>query len=131
MFGPLKERKRFLNEHVKADFDNIVEILLRLVRREGFAPNTPLPPNPLVPSTFSYAPQQTAASMAVFSLFKMSVEYALKAEEDIKILEGRVGHLIRSLPQSQVLKSLDGMFKDWTAAQKKLQQQVGNGTPRP
>ena len=119
VFGPLKERRRFVAEHLRSDFDNIVEILLRLVRREGFAPNASLPPNPLVPANFAYTGSQTAVSMAVLSLYKMVAEYSGKAGVETKAMEARVGGLIRTLPHAQVHKALDGMFKEWSGGQKK------------
>ena len=49
----------------------------------------------------------------------MATEYAALAGVEMALLENRVGQIVRSLPQSMVYKSLDGMFKEWMSAQKK------------
>ncbi|KAG8896841.1 hypothetical protein FRC00_005200 [Tulasnella sp. 408] len=122
MVGPPKERRRFVTEHIKAHFDNVFEILLRIVRRDGSQSNPAPPGSPLasaLPANSIHASQQTHASLAVLSLYRLAAEFAVLAGVDGKTLETRVGQLIRSLPQAQVYKSLDSMFKDWMAAQKK------------
>lgn len=122
MVGPPKERRRFVTEHIKAHFDNVFEILLRIVRRDGSQSNPAPPGSPLasaLPANSIHASQQTHASLAVLSLYRLAAELAVLAGVDGKTLETRVGQLIRSLPQAQVYKSLDSMFKDWMAAQKK------------
>ncbi|KAG8926357.1 hypothetical protein FRC01_008960 [Tulasnella sp. 417] len=122
MVGPPKERRRFVTDHIKAHFDNVFEVLLRIVRRDGSQSN-PAPPGSLLasalPANSIHASQQTHASLAVLSLYRLAAEFAVSAGVDGKTLETRVGQLIRSLPQAQVYKSLDSMFKDWMAAQKK------------
>lgn len=122
MVGPPKERRRFVTEHIKAHFDNVFEVLLRIVRRDGSQSNPAPPGSPLasaLPANSIHASQQTHASLAVLSLYRLAAEFAVSAGVDGKALETRVGQLIRSLPQAQVYKSLDSMFKDWMAAQKK------------
>lgn len=122
MFGPPKERRRFVNDHLKTDFDNVMEILLRLVRREGPSSNPQTFGTPLgsaLPASSLYAAQQTPASLAVLSLFRLSAEYAKIAGVDTGAVETRVGQVIRALPQPSVFKTLDSMFKEWMAAQKK------------
>jgi len=124
--GPPKERRRFANDFVKVNFDYIVEILLRSIRRESTANGFPSGGQPsgtslmsaLTPD-FPNASQQNHLSLAVLSLYRMSAEYAAQAGVDAKVVEGRFGQFIRALPQSTVFKSLDGMFKDWQASQKK------------
>ncbi|KAG8945439.1 hypothetical protein FRC04_000814 [Tulasnella sp. 424] len=122
MVGPPKERRRFVTEHIKTHFDNVFEVLLRIVRRDGSQSNPAPPGSPLataLPANSIHASQQTHASLAVLSLYRLAAEFAVLAGVDGKTLETRVGQLIRSLPQAQVYKSLDSMFKDWMAAQKK------------
>jgi 20S proteasome subunit alpha 6 len=53
--------------------------------------------------------------MAVLSVYRMAAEYAEKAAEEHGRLEERVGNIVRSLPQHLLYKSLDGIFRDWTA----------------
>lgn len=120
--GQPKERTRFVNEHIKGNFDNTLEILLRLTRgdRSGNVPvradGSPLT-SALSENAF-HAAQQTHTSLAVLSLFRMTTEYAEAAGEDMKVLEHRVCEIIRSLPPHLVNRSLDYIFKDWWAAER-------------
>ncbi|KAG9002902.1 hypothetical protein FRB90_011290 [Tulasnella sp. 427] len=130
MVGPPKERRRFINEHIKSHFDNVFEVLLRMIRREGGQPTSVPSGSPLasaLPANSIHASQHTHASLAVLSLYRLTTEYATLAGVDGKTLETRIGQLIRSLPPAQVYKSLDSMFKDWMAVQKKPVNGRGSG----
>lgn len=100
--GQLTERQRFLRTHM-TETDNILEILLRLVRGER-ATTQPTP--------------------AVLAIFRIAVEYAKKAspENGKNEVEERAGEIIRSLPQHLLYKSLDGIFKEW-----KMEKKGGGG----
>lgn len=114
-----------------SETDNLLEILLRLVRGErstAFPQNSSAitPPsvfgpllNALGPGS-SHGAQQTHVSLAVLAMFRMAVEYAEKAEgEKGKAdVETRAGELIRCLPSHLVYKSLDGIFKEWRVEKK-------------
>lgn len=128
--GNPNERQRFLKTHM-TETDNILEILLRLVRGEratpsyqsGQAISAPNVSGPLLSALSpgsAHGAQQTHVSLAVLALFRMTVEYAKKAAPDTgKIAaEERVGEIIRCLPSHLVYKSLDGIFKEWRVDKK-------------
>ncbi|KAI0771496.1 hypothetical protein BD413DRAFT_549026 [Trametes elegans] len=126
--GQASERQRFLRTHM-TETDNIMEILLRLVRgeRSTFTQNAPLAPpsvsGPLLSALSqgsAHAAQQTHVSLAVLAMFRLAVEYAKKAdgEKGKAEAEGRMGEIIRSLPSHLIYKSLDGIFKEWRVEKK-------------
>jgi len=126
--GPLAERLRFVNTHLKGHYDNLLEILLRLVRGDGSNSSRSTNGMQVYGSSLTsalstsapfHAAQQTHVSLAVLALFRLTGEYAETAGEDPKVLEHRVGEIIRALPQHLVHKSLDGIFRDWWTAEKK------------
>ncbi|KAJ7688433.1 hypothetical protein B0H17DRAFT_1202981 [Mycena rosella] len=118
--GTLTERQRFLKTHL-TEIDNVLEILLRLVRGDRSASTqTPAPTlagpllGALAPGS-SHRSQQTPVSLAVLAMFRMTIEYADKAAGDKgkADVEERMGEIIRCLPPSQIHKSLDAIFKEW------------------
>ncbi|KAJ6627530.1 hypothetical protein B0H10DRAFT_1995068 [Mycena sp. CBHHK59/15] len=122
--GTLTERQRFLKTHL-TEIDNVIEILLRLVRGDRSLPlvgsaQASVPPltgpllSALAPDSV-HGTQQTHVSLAVLAMFRMTVEYAQKAGGDKgkTEVEERVGEIIRCLPPNQLHKSLDGIFKEW------------------
>ncbi|KAI0071924.1 hypothetical protein K474DRAFT_1679051 [Panus rudis PR-1116 ss-1] len=127
--GTLTERQRFLRTHM-SETDNILEILLRLVRgeRATFSQNTgvlsaPSVSGPLLSALTqgsAHASQQTHVSLAVLAIFRLSVEFAKKANGDQGKgeVEERVGEIIRCLPTHLIYKSLDGIFKEWRVEKK-------------
>lgn len=110
--------------------DNILEILLRLVRGERSTYNQTSPaisaPSVSGPLLSALSPgaahgaQQTHVSLAVLAIFRLAVEYAKKAAPDAGKgeAEERVGEIIRSLPSHLLYKSLDGIFKEWKVEKK-------------
>lgn len=130
--GVVAERQKFLKTHM-TEIDNVLEILLRLVRGERatpFSQSTPTLSGPsivgpllsaLTPGS-AHASQQTHVSLAVLAMFRMTVEYAQKAageEKGKKEAEERVGEIIRCLPSHLIYKSLDGIFKEWRVEKKR------------
>ncbi|KAG6819203.1 hypothetical protein H0H93_014376 [Arthromyces matolae] len=128
--GILSERQRFLKTHM-TETDNILEILLRLVRGEratasyqsGPAISAPSISGPLLSALSqgsAHAAQQTHVSLAVLAMFRMGVEYAQKAsgEKGKTEAEERMGEIIRCLPSHLIYKSLDGIFKEWRVEKK-------------
>ncbi|EIN10819.1 hypothetical protein PUNSTDRAFT_142743 [Punctularia strigosozonata HHB-11173 SS5] len=128
--GTQTERQRFLRTHM-TETDNILEILLRLVRGEratAFAGSSstisaPSVSGPLLSALSpgsAHGAQQTHVSLAVLAMFRMSVEYAKKAMGDKgkTEVEERMGEIIRCLPSHLLYKSLDGIFKEWKAEKK-------------
>ena len=134
--GSQSERQRFLKTHMN-DSENILEILLRLVRGERATPFSqsssisassftgPLL-NAFNPNSY-HASQQTHVSLAVLAIFRLTVEYAKKAEGDKgkSEVEERVGEIIRSLPSHLIYKSLDGIFKEWRVEKKGGRPSIG------
>jgi 20S proteasome subunit alpha 6 len=128
--GTQTERQRFLRTHL-TETDNILEILLRLVRGEratafagsGAAISAPSVSGPLLSALSpgsAHGAQQTHVSLAVLAMFRMTVEYAKKAlgDKGKGEVEERVGEIIRCLPSHLLYKSLDGIFKEWKAEKK-------------
>lgn len=111
--------------------DNILEILLRLVRGERATPFSQTAPTISAPSVSgpllsalsqgsAHGAQQTHVSLAVLAMYRMTVEYAKKAVGDKgrEEVEERVGEIIRCLPSHLIYKSLDGIFKEWRVEKK-------------
>ncbi|KAJ7774216.1 hypothetical protein DFH07DRAFT_901769 [Mycena maculata] len=128
--GSLTERQRFLKTHL-TEIDNVLEILLRLVRGDRTAPlahsasAAPTVSGPLLSALTpgsAHASLQTPVSLAVLAMFRMTVEYADKAAGDKgkAEVEERVGEIIRCLPPSQIHKSLDAIFKEWKVEKKSI-----------
>lgn len=66
-----------------------------------------------------YPEYQTQVSLAVFSMFRLSMETAQKAGIAQEEMEKQVGELIRGLPHHLIFKSLDGMFREFKNAEEK------------
>jgi 20S proteasome subunit alpha 6 len=130
--GQQTERQRFLKTHM-SEPDNILEVLLRLVRGERatpFSQSTPAISAPSISGPLlsaispgsAHGAQQTHVSLAVLAMFRMTVEYAKKAvgndETGKKEVEERVGEIIRCLPSHLIYKSVDGIFKEWKVEKK-------------
>jgi 20S proteasome subunit alpha 6 len=92
--------------------DNILEILLCLVRGECATPFSQSAPSISAPSVSgpllsalsqgsAHGSQQTHVSLAILAMFRMTVEYARKAVGDKGKgeVEERVGEIIRSMDQ--------------------------------
>lgn len=116
-----------------AEIDNVLEILLRLVRGERATPSGHSQSQISVPSLSgalltaltpgsAHAAQQTHVSLAVLAIFRQTVDYAKKALGDEKgkaEAESKVGDIIRCLPSHLIYKSLDGIFKEWKMEKKR------------
>jgi len=111
--------------------DNILEILLRLVRGERATPFSQSAPAISAPSVSgpllsalsqgsAHCAQQTHVSLAVLAMFRLTVDYAKKAlgDKGKGDAEERMGEIIRCLPSHLVYKSLDGIFKEWRVEKK-------------
>ena len=114
------------------DSNNVLEVLLRLVRGERA---TPFSQNGSVSSTSSlsgpllaawdpaspHAAQQSHVSLAVIALVRLAEQFAEQVAGEGKgktQVDDRVGEIIKSLPSHLLYKSLDGMFKEWRAEKK-------------
>lgn len=109
--------------------DNVLEILLRLVRGERA---TPFPSGQILTRDISgpllsaispnsaHASQQSHVSLAVLAIIRMTVEYAIKAVGDKgrEEVDERVGEIIRCIPSHLIYKSVDGIFKEWRQEKK-------------
>ncbi|KAL5508082.1 PRE5_1 [Sanghuangporus vaninii] len=129
--GVATERSRFIKTHM-TEADNILEILLRLVRGERATPfsqtssalSSPSIQGPLLAALDTSSPhavQQTHVSLAVMAIVRLATQFAEQAIGEGKgkeQVEERVGEIIRSLPSHLLYKSLDGMFKEWRAEKK-------------
>lgn len=128
--GVSTERQRFVKTHLTEE-DNMLEILLRLVRGERATPFSQSTPAISAPSvsgplfaalsqSSSHGAQQTHVSLAVLALFHMSVDLARKVSGEKGKAEAgeKMSEIIRCLPSHLLYKSLDGMFKEWRAEKK-------------
>lgn len=128
--GVQTERQRFLKTHM-TEADNLLEILLRLVRGERATPFSQSTPAISAPSisgpllaaltqSAAHGAQQTHVSLAVLAIFHMAVDFAEKTKGDKgkADAEERMGEIIRCLPSHLIYKSLDGIFKEWRADKK-------------
>lgn len=127
--GVQSERQRFVRTHM-TESDNILEVLLRLVRgeRASYSQSAPVISAPSVSGPLlsalshgsAHAAQQTHVSLAVLAIFRLAVEFAKKADGDQgkAEVEERVGEIIRCLPSHLIYKSLDGIFKEWRVEKK-------------
>lgn len=129
--GTPGERQRFLKNHMSRP-DNILEILLRLVRGEratAFSQTSPQISAPSVTGpllsamepTSYHAAQQTHVSLAVVAFVRLAEEMAEMAMGDGRgrsEVEERATEILRSLPHHLVWKSLDGMMKEWRSDKK-------------
>lgn len=102
----------------------VFEILLRLTRGERPTPSHyTAPPQPssvgALAATLSapYADSQTQVSLAVLSMFRLSMDSATKAGIPKEEIEKQVGDVIRGIPYHLIFKSLDTMFKEYRNAQ--------------
>jgi 20S proteasome subunit alpha 6 len=108
-----------------SEIDNILEILLRLVRGERAtshssssnisASNLSGPLLSALTEGTAHGSQQTHVSLAVLAMFRMTIDYAKQCigEKGKAEAEARVSEIIRALPTHLVYKSLDGIFKEW------------------
>lgn len=129
--GNPSERARFVKTHM-TNADNLLEILLRLVRGEratpfsqnGSAISTPSITGPLLAAMDSSSPhaaQQTHVSLAVIAIVRLASKLAVQSlgeEKGKEHVDERVGEIIRSLPSHLLYKSLDGIFKEWRSEKK-------------
>ncbi|KAF5393885.1 hypothetical protein D9757_000284 [Collybiopsis confluens] len=128
--GALNERQRFLKTHL-SETENILEILLRLVRGEratAFSSSStisaPSVSGPLLSAlglATAHGSQQTHVSLAVLAMYQIGIEYATKSlGESVgkKEVDERIGEIIRCLPSHLIYKSLDGIFKEWRVDKK-------------
>jgi 20S proteasome subunit alpha 6 len=119
------ERQRFLKTHM-SEPDNILEILLRLVRGERATPHSHNAPTlstnnvagPLLSvltEGTAHSAQQTHVSLAVLAMFRMTLDFAKQAsgEKGTTDAQERMGEIVRCLPTHLVHKSLDGIFREW------------------
>ena len=108
--GVQSERQRFLKTHM-TEVDNLLKILLRLVRGERATPFSQSAPAISAPSisgplltaltqSTSHGAQQTHVSLAALTIFYMTLDYVQKAngEKGKSETEERVGEVIRCLP---------------------------------
>ncbi|EGO27238.1 hypothetical protein SERLADRAFT_460293 [Serpula lacrymans var. lacrymans S7.9] len=128
--GLQTERQRFLKTHM-TETDNLLEILLRLVRGERATPFSQSAPTISAPSVSgpllsalsqgsAHGAQQTHVSLAVLAMFRMCVDYAEKASGQKGKVEAeeKMSEIVRCLPSHLIYKSLDGIFKEWRVEKK-------------
>ncbi|GJJ07395.1 hypothetical protein Clacol_001597 [Clathrus columnatus] len=136
LVGLETERQRFIKTHM-SESDNLLEILLRLVRGEratplSFSNNNVLSTSnlhlsgPLLTALSPNSPhagQQTHLTLAIVAMVRMAESFALRSlpttEEAKREVDEKVGEIIRCLPQHLLFKSLDGIFREWKDTRKR------------
>ncbi|KAF8592466.1 hypothetical protein K439DRAFT_13551 [Ramaria rubella] len=133
LVGLEAERQRFVKTYM-SESDNMLEVLLRLVRGERATPlsfsTTPSSSNlhlsgPLLTALSPNSPhasQQTHLSLAIVAMVRMAesfAERAMPSDEGKREVGDRVGEIIRCLPQHLLYKSLDGIFREWKDVKKR------------
>jgi 20S proteasome subunit alpha 6 len=148
MIAQQKDRELFLKSHLylqekpgdekrEHDMDNIMEILLRLIRGDrpliGAATdsyhhhhhhhyhhnNANNSVHPILQAAVGGDPSlivnQTHSSLAVLAMFRIMQQTALKygGKEVKKQVEDQVREIVKCLPPHMINKSLDGMFQKW------------------
>lgn len=117
-----------------SESDNMLEILLRLVRGERATPisfsNAASSSNlhlsgPLLTALSPNSPhasQQTHLTLAIVAMVRMAETFAdraMSSDEGKREVDERVGEIIRCLPQHLLYKSLDGIFREWKDVKKR------------
>ncbi|KAF8324468.1 uncharacterized protein EI90DRAFT_3157376 [Cantharellus anzutake] len=129
--GVGKNRRRFIKEHLTVSAENLFDILLRVVRGSMQPPvsstssltnMSSLSGSPAIDPASSgssmalmQSGHHTPLSAAILGLYQILAEYAKKAGDDSTKLFDHLGVLISTLPQHQLQRSIDWMFKDWAA----------------
>lgn len=102
--------------------DNVVQILLRIIRGETKSTlsrqqlshlHGPLA-TAIKPSA-PYADQQTHATLAVLAVVNLTKQYAEKYGEKTQILDDKISDIIKSLPNHLIFASVDNLYSDWQA----------------
>jgi 20S proteasome subunit alpha 6 len=97
--GAARDRRKFKNNHLLINPDNILEILLRLVRgdRSGAAASVPIATSSLtgplaaaVAPNNHYAGAQNHVSLAVVAMLKLTKEMADKAGVKSSVVDDRI-----------------------------------------
>jgi 20S proteasome subunit alpha 6 len=119
-----------------SESDNMLEILLRLIRGERATPisfsNTASSSSlhlsgPLLTALSPNSPhasQQTHLTLAIVAMVRMAESFADQAMpsdegKGKREVDERVGEIIRCLPQHLLYKSLDGIFREWKDVKKR------------
>ncbi|OCF35975.1 hypothetical protein I316_02470 [Kwoniella heveanensis BCC8398] len=125
--GTSASRQDFTASLLSSPLDTL-EILLRLTRGER---NTPYSPSSTsaalasaVRSDSPYASHQTHVSLAVLAMYRLTTDYAEKlgGSAEKTMVEEKVGDIIRSLPSGMIHRSLEGMWREWSASKKDASQ---------
>lgn len=110
----------------------VLEILLRLTRGDrasashassassSSASSTQATSVGALAATLSapYPDSQTQVSLAVLAMFRLSVQTAEKAGLDTQEVHRQVSEIVRAVPYALQFRALDGMFKEFRAANK-------------
>ncbi|WAR63017.1 hypothetical protein PtB15_18B99 [Puccinia triticina] len=115
--GTLDSRQRFIDGHFGKDADMVMEILLRIIRMgQANLSFVPSPAPVILQQAISlhapYPEQQTQVSLAVLSLYRISLETAVAAGRPVDQIIRRVTTLIRGLPYRLAFAAIDGIYRD-------------------
>jgi hypothetical protein len=107
--------------------NDLLEILLRLTRGDrnpvasiGTGPSSAFGPlaTAIRPDS-PYASHQTHVSLAILAMYRLTTDFAQQAGVKTEVLNDKIADIIKSLPQSMIHKSLDGLYKEWLAERRK------------
>ncbi|KAJ9098721.1 hypothetical protein QFC21_004369 [Naganishia friedmannii] len=116
--GSLKERRRFLNTHMK-DSNEFLNILLQAIRgdisplsRSQIQHSHSLLKKTARPASVHYE-SQTYLTLAVMALVGLLKDYAAQTGEKASKLDDKIAEIIKSLPNPIIYSNTDKVFQDW------------------
>ncbi|WVF67819.1 hypothetical protein IAT40_002580 [Kwoniella sp. CBS 6097] len=127
--GTSSSRQSFTASLLSSPLDTL-EILLRLTRGERNSAYSPSSTSAALASAVRadspYASHQTHVSLAVLAMYRLTTDYAERVggSAEKSMVEEKVGDIIRSLPSGMIHRSLEGMWREWSAGQKEASQQT-------
>ena len=104
-------RSKFIASLLSEPAD-LLEILLRLTRGDRNPP-VPLPLASAIRADSPFATHQTHVSLAILAMYRLTTDYATQAGIEAEVVNEKIGDIIKSLPSGMIIRSLDGMFKEW------------------
>lgn len=113
-----------------ADVNNIVELMLCLIRGGDLPPSRASPASyrqPQVAELFARAlamgaPQpdeQSSLSLATYAMFKLAIDHGVKAGLGQEELHREVSEIVRQLPTPMLYKAMEAQYRAWSAKQSK------------
>ena len=110
------QRRTTFIESLLSEPADLLEILLRLTRGDR---NPTVPLASAIRADSPFATHQTHVSLAILAMYRLTTDYATQAGVEAEVVNEKIGDIIKSLPSGMIVRSLDGMFKEWDGRVKK------------